>query len=70
VAEHPRAPESPGPVVAPRGASAANASHPDTPLDGAYHIYEANPVPWWIAVLWLAFFLFAVVYLIRNLIGG
>jgi hypothetical protein len=70
VAEHRPAPESPGPIVAPRGASAANASHPDTALDPAYQIYEANPAPWWIGVLWVTFFLFAVVYLIRNLLAG
>lgn len=57
-----------GPVVAPRGTSAARASQPDAPLDERWHIYDANPVPWWMAALWLGFFVFAVVYLIRNLL--
>jgi len=57
------------PIVAPRGASPAAASDPATPHeDGRWHIYEANPVPWWVALAWLAFIAFAIVYLIRNLI--
>ena len=54
----------------PRGARARRARRdPSTPLeDGRYHIYESNPVPWWMALLWLAFFVFAVTYLIRNLL--
>jgi len=32
-----------------------------------YHSYESNPVPWWIAVLWVAFFIFGAAYLIINL---
>ena len=56
------------PVVAERGTSAASASDPGRDLDeGHYHIYEANPVPWWIATVWLVFLIFAVVYLIRSL---
>ena len=35
-----------------------------------YHIYESNPVPWWIAILWVAFFIFAVIYLFQNLLAG
>jgi len=63
--------ERPEPVLAPKGASPAAASDPRVPLeDGRWHIYEANPAPWWVAVLWAAFFLFGVVYLIRNLIAG
>jgi len=61
--------ETPEPITAPRSASPATASRPDTPLDsGRYHIYETNPAPWWIALLWGAFFVFAVTYLIANLI--
>jgi hypothetical protein len=56
------------PVVAARGASPAAASDPGRDLeDGHYHIYEANPVPWWVVVVWLAFIAFAITYLIRNL---
>jgi hypothetical protein len=56
------------PVVAPQGASPARASDPTRDLDdGRYHIYEANPVPWWVALVWVAFLAFGVVYLIRNL---
>jgi hypothetical protein len=79
VADHPAAPAphaaSPpaslpvGPIVAPPGESAAAASHPDQPLEGErWHIYESNPAPWWIGLLWLAFFVFAVFYLIVNLL--
>ncbi len=35
-----------------------------------YHIYESNPVPWWIAILWLAWFIFAIIYLFKNLLAG
>jgi hypothetical protein len=57
--------------LAPSGASAAEASHPDQTLeDGHYHIYESNPAPWWIGVLWLGFFIFGVTYLILNLLGS
>ena len=56
------------PILAPRGTSPAAASRPETPLDRGYHTYEANPAPWWMALIWVAFLLFAVVYLIRNLI--
>jgi len=57
-----------GPIVAVPGESPAAASRPDQPLeDERWHIYESNPAPWWIGLLWLAFFVFAVVYLIVNL---
>ena len=56
------------PIPAPTGASAAEASRPDTHLDEEYHIYESNPAPWWIAALWLSFFIFGVTYLIVNLL--
>ena len=41
-------PSAAGPVLAPLGASAAEASRPETPLEERYHIYESNPAPWWI----------------------
>ena len=59
-----------GPVLAPRGTSPAAASAPDPATDaddGRYHIYEANPVPWWVTLVWLVFIAFAIGYLIRNL---
>lgn len=63
-------PPLPGnPILAPPGASPAEASRPDMPLeDGRYHIYESHPAPWWIALLWLAFFVFGIAYLIVNLV--
>lgn len=58
-----------GPILAPPGASAAEASRPEqTPDDGRYHIYESHPAPWWIALLWISFFIFGVTYLILNLL--
>lgn len=57
------------PVIVSRGESPAAASRPDrSPEDERWHLYEANPVPWWVAVMWLCFFAFGVIYLIRNLI--
>ncbi len=35
-----------------------------------YHIYESNPVPWWIAAIWILWLIFAVVYLFQNLLAG
>jgi hypothetical protein len=61
-------PEHGYPITAPRGSSAAEASQPDTPLDGSFHIYESHPVPWWLTIIWLSFFVFGVVYLIMNLL--
>jgi hypothetical protein len=56
------------PIVAPSGASAAEASRPETVLDEQYHIYESHPAPWWIAILWLSYFIFGVTYLIVSLL--
>jgi hypothetical protein len=68
--EHGRTPPPPAaPIVAPAGQSPASASRPDTVLEDArYHMYEANPAPWWISVLWLVFFVFGLSYLIVNLL--
>ena len=56
------------PILAPPGASAAEASRPDQMLeDGRYHIYESNPVPWWLALIWLTFLICGATYLIVNL---
>jgi hypothetical protein len=58
------------PVLAPRGSSPATASDPARDVeDGHYHIYEANPVPWWVVLVWLSFIAFAIAYLIRNLMA-
>ena len=57
-----------GPIVAPAGASPAEASRPETQLEERFHIYESNPAPWWIAVLWLVFLVCGAAYLIVNLI--
>lgn len=62
------APGAAGPVLAPPGASAAEASRPETQLDERYHIYESNPAPWWIGVLWASYLIFGVIYLIVNLL--
>ena len=57
------------PVVVPQGRSPAGASDPARDLDdGRYHIYETNPVPWWVALVWVVFIAFAITYLIRNLL--
>jgi hypothetical protein len=69
MAEHKGLPTESGPILAPGNASAAEASRPDTPLEGKYHIYESNPAPWWIALLWMSFLIFGITYLIVNLIA-
>jgi hypothetical protein len=57
------------PVLAPRGESPAAASRPDPVGDERrWHIYESHPIPWWVALMWAGFFVFGVIYLIRNLV--
>lgn len=34
----------------------------------SYHTYEPHPVPWWIALLWVSFFIFGIAYLVVNLV--
>jgi hypothetical protein len=36
--------------------------------DERVHVYESNPAPWWIGLLWVAFLLFGATYLIVNLL--
>jgi hypothetical protein len=58
-----------GPILAPNSASPAEASQPDDGLEhGQYHIYDSNPAPWWIGMMWAAFLIFGVTYLIVNLL--
>lgn len=58
-----------GPVVAAPGAPAATANRPASGLDEErVHLYESNPAPWWIGLLWVTFFVFGAAYLIVNLI--
>jgi len=55
------------PILAPRGESAAAASHPGNRLeDQRYHSYEHNPMPWWLTGIWIAFLTFGAVYLMTN----
>jgi hypothetical protein len=57
------------PILAPHGASPAEASRPDQLLDvDRYHTYESHPVPWWLTVIWVSFFSFGIVYLLSNMI--
>ena len=57
-----------GPILAPPGASPALASNPFRELDPAHQVYEANPAPWWVAAMWIAFLLGGATYLVVNLI--
>ena len=57
------------PILAPGGSPPATASRPDRRFeDASWHAYDANPAPWWLGILWVGFFVFAVTYLIRNLL--
>ena len=55
------------PIVAPPGASPAVASSPYRELDPIHHAYEANPAPWWIALMWIVFLVGGATYLVVNL---
>ncbi len=68
-------------MVNPRGSSIAppaESAGEQAPLDSpqpaereeTYHTYESHPMPWWLALLWLGFFLFAFIYLFRALWTG
>lgn len=59
----------PGPVMVAAGGSPAAASTPDRLTEDGYHLYDTNPVPWWVVVIWLGFFAFAFVYLVTNLLA-
>jgi len=56
------------PILAPRGASPAEASQPHQTLESRFHTYESHPVPWWVTLVWVSFFCFGIVYLLLNLI--
>lgn len=56
------------PISAPRGESPAKASRADQELEHRYNIYEHHPAPWWVALVWLCFFVFGASYLIVNLL--
>ena len=30
--------------------------------------YDANPVPWWLALIWISFFVWGIAYLVLYLI--
>jgi hypothetical protein len=55
------------PILAPPGASPALASDPLRELDHSHHAYEANPAPWWMAIVWLTYLVGGAVYLVVNL---
>jgi hypothetical protein len=58
-----------GPILAAPGASPAESSRPELPLeDGRWHTYESNPIPWWVALAWLWFFAFGIIYLLKSMI--
>lgn len=55
------------PIMAPPGASPALASDPLRELDHSHHAYDANPAPWWMAIVWVTFLVGGAVYLVVNL---
>jgi hypothetical protein len=58
-----------GPILAPPGGPPAAANRPESGLDDErVHVYESNPAPWWIGLLWVSFFLFGAIYLVVNLL--
>ena len=40
-----------------------------TPIenDDQYHHYRGNVIPWWVRLMWLGFWIFAIAYTIRFL---
>ena len=58
-----------GPIVVPPGGPPAAACRPESGLDeDRVHIYDSNPAPWWIGLLWVSYFVFGAAYLIINLL--
>ena len=39
----------------------------NVPTDEQFHNYTSNDIPWYVRLLWLGFWIFAVVYTIRFL---
>ncbi len=68
-AETPGPQPDPGPIVAKPRDSAAAASRPEQALDERYLVYEPNHAPWWVGLMWAAFFIFSAVYLVVSLTG-
>jgi len=56
------------PVIVSGRSSAAEASRPDIELEQRFHTYESNPIPWWLTVVWMSFFIFGLVYLVVALL--
>jgi hypothetical protein len=43
-------------------------SDPDSaPAENRYHTYIGNRIPWYVRLIWLCFWVFAVVYVIKYL---
>ena len=57
----------PGPIAVSPRQSAAVASQPTQQLDDQYQVYESNPAPWWVGVLWLCYLIGGATYLLVNL---
>ena len=36
-------------------------------VENRYHHYRGNRIPWYVRLIWLAFWAFAIYYTIRNL---
>ncbi len=50
-------------------APAAPEQAPGTPeREGRFHRYQSSRVPWYVHVLWLLFWIFAVAYVLRYLL--
>jgi hypothetical protein len=65
---HEAARSTEGPIVVTDGGSPAGASRPDGVLQtDRYLHYESHPIPWWVAIVWVGFFIFGIWYLATNL---
>ena len=56
-----------GPIAVNPKTSAAIASQPNQELDDRFQVYEANPAPWWVGLLWICYLVGGAAYLIVNL---
>ncbi len=39
----------------------------DAPVEGQFHAYTGNEIPWYVRLMWLGFWILAIVYTIRFL---
>jgi hypothetical protein len=48
----------------------ADATAGSPQAEGSFHTYHSSRIPWYVRLLWLAFWVFAVAYTVKYLFPG